>query len=407
MHYTSSLHAFSPMYSTPHFRVLSIVILLLTVSACRHSPSASPHNQHEIWRFAIEEVPGSVQDAYAQKFKDLIEERSAGAIQVIVYPYGSLGTSDQVTELLHMGAIQLAMASPGHLGKLIPEIQLLLLHFIFSENNEVNKAVLARGQPLHKSLAKLYRQKGLGLLSLYPEGWQVWTTQRPIHKPQDFRGLKMRVMTSPMLIEAYKAYGANPTPLPYGEVYSALQLNMIDGQVNPIFAIEEMSFYEVTKYLTFAKHAPFITSVAMNPQFFRDLPQDRKTLLNDVVADLHDYIFAVQKTFNAERLEKIKTRKPQLHLYYLSEEERERFQQASLAARQKYVELVGPEGAALLHQLLHEVAAVEAHARAEQGAAAAMHATDCGASCPDSRGERPFLSATKGITNISLPTQSE
>ena len=280
-----------------------------------------------------------------------------------MYPYGSLGTSDQVTELLHMGALQLAMASPGHLGKLIPEIQLLLLHFIFSENDEVNKEVLGRGRPLHKSLAKLYRQKGLELLALYPEGWQVWTTQKSVHNPDDFRGLKMRVMTSPMLIEAYKAYGANPTPLPYGEVYSALQLNMIDGQVNPIFAIEEMSFYEVTKYLTFAKHAPFITSVAMNPQFFQNLSPTRQALLNDVVADLHDYIFAVQKAFNAERLEKIKERKPQVQFYYLSQEERERFRQASLTARQRYVELVGPSGAKLLQQLLHEVATAEAHLR--------------------------------------------
>jgi len=365
MERTPSPLTFYQGYLTQYLRFLFASILsvsiLFAVSSCKPSPSVSPNSQQEIWRFAIEEVPGSVQDAYAQKFKDLIEERSAGAIQVIVYPYGSLGTSDQVTELLHLGALQLATASPGHLGKLIPEIQLLLLHFIFSENNEINKEVLARGQPLHESLTKLYRKKGLGLLALFPEGWQVWTTQKPIHTPKDFRGLKMRVMTSPMLIEAYKAYGANPTPLPYGEVYSALQLNMIDGQVNPIFAIEEMSFYEVTKYLTFARHAPFITSVAMNPQFFQNLSQEKQTLLDDVVADLHDYIFTVQKAFNAERLEKIKARKPQLQFYHLSQEERERFQQASLTARQKYIDLVGPDGADLLQQLLREVASAEAH----------------------------------------------
>ena len=311
-----------------------------------------------------------MQDAYAQKFKELVEERSAGAVRVIVYPYGSLGTSDQVTELLHLGALQLAMASPGHLGKLIPEIQLLLLHFVFSENNAANKAVLNRGQPVHESLASLYRQKGMELLALYPEGWQVWTTQKPVRTPDDFHGLKMRVMTSPMLIEAYKAYGANPTPLPYGEVYSALQLNMIDGQVNPIFAIEEMSFYEVTKYLTFAKHAQFITSVAMNPHFFQMLSQERKALLHGVVADLHDYIFTVQEALNAERLEKMKERKPQLQLHHLSREEREQFRQASLAVRKRYIELVGPAGEKLLQLLLQGVAAAEARLQRESPRAA-------------------------------------
>ncbi|MGE0680495.1 MAG: TRAP transporter substrate-binding protein DctP, partial [Candidatus Binatia bacterium] len=335
-------------------------VFLLAVSACERSAAIPSAGHTEIWRIAIEEVPGSVQDTYAQKFKELIEVRTAGAVQVIVYPYGSLGTSDQVTELLHMGAIQFAMASPGHLGKLIPEIQLLLLHFIFSEDNEVNKAVLGKGRPLHDNFATLYRQKGLRLLALYPEGWQVWTTKKPIRHLDDFRGLKMRVMTSPLLIEAYKAYGANPTPLPYGEVYSALQLNMIDGQVNPLFAIEEMSFYEVAEYMTFAKHAQFITSVVMNPQFFRSLSSEKQRLLDNVIADLHDYIFTVQKTFNAERLEKMKARKPGLHLQYLLEEERERFKKASLAARQKYIELVGPTGAELLQQLLDDVAAAEA-----------------------------------------------
>lgn len=370
MKHTPSLFAFCQDYLTHSrsflFAAGLCVSIFLAASACQPSSPAPLDSQKEIWRFALEEVPGSVQDAYAQKFKELIETRSAGAIQVIVYPYGSLGTSDQVTELLHMGAIQLAMASPGHLGKLIPEIQLLLLHFIFSENNEVNKEVLSRGRPLHESLAQLYHQKGLELLALYVEGWQVWTTQTPVRRPDDFRGLKIRVMTSPMLIEAYKAYGANPTPLPYGEVYSALQLNMIDGQVNPIFAIEEMSFYEVTQYLTFAKHAQFITSVAMNPQFFQHLSRERQKLLSDVVADLHDYIFTVQATFNAERLEKMKARKPQLQFYRLSQEEREQFKQASLTARLKYVELVGPTGAALLQQLLHEIAAAEARLQHEE-----------------------------------------
>lgn len=345
------------------WRVLALSIgvgLFGAIGACERSVPVPSAGYADTWRFAIEEVPGSVQDAYAQKFKELIETRTAGSVRVIVYPYGSLGTSDQVTELLHMGAIQFAMASPGHLGKLIPEIQLLLLHFVFSQDNDVNKTVLGAGRPLHERFAALYRQKGLQLLDFYPEGWQVWTTKKPIQQLDDFRGLKMRVMTSPLLIEAYKAYGANPTPLPYGEVYSALQLNMIDGQVNPLFAIEEMSFYEVTEYLTFAKHAQFITSVAMNPQFFQSLPPQRRSLLDEVVADLHDYIFTVQEAFNAERLQKMREQKPQLRLRQLSAMERERFKQASLSVRQKYIELVGSTGAELLQVLLDDVAAVEA-----------------------------------------------
>ncbi|MGE4093414.1 MAG: TRAP transporter substrate-binding protein DctP [Candidatus Binatia bacterium] len=350
-------------YSFRQFCVVALVVIVLVMSgsACQnHTAPTTAAAGVELWRFALEEVPGSVQDAYAQKFKALIEERSAGKVKVIVYPYGALGTSDHVTELLHMGAIQFAMASPGHLGKLIPEVQLLLLHFIFSEHAEVNKAVLGHSRTLIESFDALYRAKGLQLLAFYPEGWQVWTTNRPIHEPADFAGLKMRVMTSPILIEAYKAYNANPTPLPYGEVYSALQLRMIDGQVNPVFAIEEMSFYEVTDYMTFAKHAQFVTSVATNPRFFEHLPHERQQLVQAAVAEANDYIFAVQSEFNTARLQKITKRKPGLQLHYLTAAERERFKQASLPVRQIYTDMVGPTGATLLTQILHEVARAEA-----------------------------------------------
>jgi TRAP-type C4-dicarboxylate transport system substrate-binding protein len=251
------------------------------------------------------------------------------------------------------------MASPGHLGKLIPELQLFLLHFVFSEDNRVNKEVLSTRSTLHQRFASLYDQKGLKLLSFVPEGWQVWTTRKPVRRPADFQGLKMRVMTSPMLIAAYEAYGANPTPLPYSEVYSALQLKMIDGQVNPVFAIEEMSFYEVTDYLVFANHAQFVTSVVTNPEFFDRLSSQRQAIVLESVAALNDYIFEVQRQFNATRLEKIKKRKPDIEIIRLTEPERALFREASLPVRKTFTDAVGPSGERMLEQLLAEVAGAE------------------------------------------------
>ena len=311
------------------------------------------------WKFAIEEVQGSVQDAYAQKFKDLIETATDNAISVTVYPYGTLGTSDHVTELLHMGAIQFATASPGHLGKIIPELQLFLLHFIFSDDNAVNQAVLGQSQALREQLDQLYQNKGFQFLALFPEGWQVWTTKKEIRRPEDFAGLKMRVMTSPMLLRAYAAYDANPTPLPYAQVYSALQLKMIDAQVNPVFAIEEMSFYEVTDYLIFPRHAQFVTSVVTNPIFFEALPADQQTLVTQVIAELNTYIFEVQEKFNAQRLQTIQDKRPGIQLVRLNAEERKAFRQASLPVRQQYIEMVGPSGKVLLDTLLAEIAQAE------------------------------------------------
>jgi TRAP-type C4-dicarboxylate transport system substrate-binding protein len=204
------------------------------------------------WKFAIEEIDGSVQDAYAQEFKRLIEEKSGGDTTVTIYPYGALGTSADLTELVTQGAIQFANASPGHLGTLVPEIQVFSIPYLLSEDNEANKAVLTGSEVIYGDLQEDFNAKGLRLLTMYPEGEMVWTTNKEVRSPEDFANFKMRTMVSPMLVKAYEAYGASPTPMPYGEVYGGLQLGQIDGQVNPIFAIEEMKFYEVTDFMIFS-----------------------------------------------------------------------------------------------------------------------------------------------------------
>lgn len=300
------------------------------------------------WRFAIEETRGSVQDAYAQEFKRRIEEKSGGDINVSVYPYGTLGTSDHVTELLSMGTIQFAMASPGHLGKLIPEVQVFLLHFLLTDDPAVNSRAL--GDPLLKeTFDPLYEEKGLTLLSILSEGWMVWTTQEPVRVPADFDGVKIRTMTSPLLLAAYRAYGANPTPLPYGEVYSALQLNMIDAQVNPVFAIQEMSFYEVVNYLIFAKHAPFITTVVSNDAFLADLPEADRAMVLETIDELQAFNLQTQQQFNAERLDLIRERKPSINIIEdLTEEERAAFREASRPVHEQFLRMAGPRGQEVL-----------------------------------------------------------
>ena len=332
--------------------LLLIVGGSLLCTSCGAEATASSSDQPTQWRFAIEETIGSVQHQYAMKFKELVEERSNGEIEVTIYPYGTLGTSDQITELVDMEVVQFAMASPGHLGKLIPEVQVFLLHFLFSDDDEINNQVLNKDPRLQKTFAELYARKRLKLLSIFSEGWQVWTTKEPIHQPDDFEGVKMRVMTSPLLIAAYNAYGASPTPLPYSEVYSALQLNMIDGQENPVFAIQEMNFYEVTDWMIFARHAPFITTAVTNREFFDSLPSERQELVTGVVAELNDYILKVQREFNQERLSLIRRNRPDLEIITeLTPEEREAFRQASQPVREQFIRMTGEDGRKLLEEL--------------------------------------------------------
>lgn len=336
-------------------RWLILPLLLRLLTSC--DPSAGRHP--EIWRFAIEETRGSVQDAYAQRFAELVEERTGGEVDVVVYPIGALGTSDHITEQLHNGTLEFATSSPGHLGKLIPEVQAFLLHFVLSEDSRVNAEAL-KDEELRTFLNDLYAEKGLAFLTAFGEGWMVWTTQNAVRRPEDFAGQRFRVMTSPLLIASYAAYGASPTPLPYTEVYSGLQLRMIDGQVNPIFAIEEMSFYEVTEYLIFPQHAEFITTVASNPEFLEGLSPERRRMVDEIVEQLQTEIYEVQSRYNEERLEAIRARRPEMNVIRLTESERAAFRERSWEVRERYIELAGSGGRELLAILERAVARAEA-----------------------------------------------
>ncbi|MGH0033867.1 MAG: TRAP transporter substrate-binding protein DctP [Myxococcota bacterium] len=335
-----------------------VAIAVLGLAACGQRSGSDA----EVWRFAIEEIEGSVQHAYAERFAELVAQRTRGAVSVEVYPYGSIGTSAQVTEQVQSGALQLAFASPGHLGSVIPEVQVFSLHFLLSDDEAVNREVLSgKGGKYRRLLDEAYRERRLGLLAIVPEGWMVWTANKPLRTPDDFAGLKMRTMVSPLLVEAYAAYGAKPTPMPYGEVYGGLQLGMIDAQVNPVFAIEEMSFHEVQGYLTFAHHAPFIATVVASPRFLEGLDSERRALLDGVVSELDTFISRTQQRFNDERLEKILS-EGGTRVVTLDDQQKAAFRELSLAVRETYVDMAGERGRAILDSLQSAVEASKAAA---------------------------------------------
>ncbi|HSH28155.1 MAG TPA: TRAP transporter substrate-binding protein DctP, partial [Wenzhouxiangella sp.] len=290
------------------------LLLTLFLGACGNSgqapanetsnaESAEPETTRSVtWRFALEEVQGSVQDAYAQEFKRRIEKRSDGAISIEIYPYGTLGTSAQLTEMAQGGGLELIFASPGHLADLIPEVGVFTLHFVLSEHNEVNREVLSDPE-IYSLFQPLYNNQDLQLLDIIPEGWMVWSGDKPLRTLKDFRNFKIRTMTSPILVESYRAYGANPTPMPYSEVYSGLQLGQIDGQVNPMFAIQEMSFYEEQDVLTYGRHAQFISTLAASRQWFESLSDERRQMVLEVRDELVGWIDKEQIKFNEKRLQ--------------------------------------------------------------------------------------------------------
>lgn len=336
--------------------LLALIGAVFLAAGCSDSDTGSEPDPAKTkqWRFAIEEIQGSVQHEYALKFAELVEEKTGGGIQIDVYPYGTLGTSEQLTELVRNGAVEVAFASPGHLGAMIPEVQVFSIHYLFPRDMETVHRVLSDSETLFGPLAEAYTDKGLRLLSLIPEGWMVWTANKPIREPADFDGVKIRTMVSPLLLKAYKAYGANPTPMAYSEVYGALQLNMIDAQVNPVFAIEEMAFHEQQSHMIFGYHLPFIASVIINPGVYDSLTDEQRQAVMEAESELDDFIFETQARLNEERLASI-TEEDGTEIIRLEAEQISAFRELALPVQDQYVETAGERGRKILEGLKREL----------------------------------------------------
>jgi tripartite ATP-independent transporter DctP family solute receptor len=311
----------------------------------------------EDWKFAIEEIPGSIMDAYAQEFKKRIETATSGDVTVTVYPMGTLGTPTQTVEQAADGVIQFTNVSIGNLGTIVPESQVFLLPYLLPSDAEAISGILSGSETIYGSLNEDFRKRGLEVLTMYSEGPQVWTTNREIRTPEDFSNFKMRVMVSPILLETYKNMGASPTPLPFGEVFGALQLGAVDGQVNPIPTIEEMKFYEVTSHLIWAGEQELVTTVVAGSDWFETLSPDRQQLVRDTMAGMTGFIDGVVSDFNQKRLDIIKESKPGIEIVVLTEEERDAFRARSGDTAAAYIETAGDRGQELLDALQAEIQA--------------------------------------------------
>lgn len=316
------------------------------------------------WGFAIEEIEGSVQYEYAAHFAELVNQKTDGAVDVRIFTYGQLGGLTDIYDQVQSGAVDMAFGS-GFLGGTVPESQLFSLNFVLSDDEWLNAEVL--NDPAfrkHPDLVEAYRERDLHPLAVVPEGWQVWSANQLIRSPEDFSGVAIRTMDNRLLRETYQAYGADPTTMEYGELFSGMQLGQLDGNIQPVFAHQEMDFYQVQDYLIFANQAQFIATFMANSNWYDGLSEQHQSVIEEAVEELVPYIHEVQTQLNRERLDII-TENSDIELVYLSAEEREAFRELSLPVRDTFADMVGERGARLMQVLLDMVEEAEEAAAAD------------------------------------------
>lgn len=311
--------------------------------------------QADTWRYAFEEAMTDVQGVYAQKFKEEIETNSDHEIQL--FPYGTLGESADIMEQTQDGILQFVDQSPGFTGALIPEAQVFFVPYLLPTDQDHLARFYRDSKAINGMFKPLYAAQGLELLNMFPEGEVAMTTKTPVATCADLDEVKFRVMTNPLLVESYKAFGATPTPLPWGEVYGGLQTNVIQGQENPTFFLYSTKIYEVTDYITYAGHNNFTTAVMANKDFYDSLTAADQQLVQNAAKAAYDHTVVYQQQAAETELAKIMEAKPEMKVTVLSDDQRSCFKEAAAEVEAKFIEMTGDSGAAILAQLKADLAA--------------------------------------------------
>ena len=311
--------------------------------------------QAEEWKYVMEEGLADPQGMYAVKFKEEIEKNSDHTIKI--YPVGTLGESTDAMEQTQAGLLQFIDQSPGFTGAMIPEAEAFLVPYVQPTDPEAVRTFFKEGKAVREMFHEIYREQGLELLAIFPEGQQVVTTMEEFHTPEDLAGMKIRTMTSPLLLETYKAFGASPIAMPWGELIGALKTNMVDGQENPTIWIEAYGLDELTKVMTYTGHAQYTTAVMANADFYDGLSDKDKQLIQDATAVAHAYILDEAVKMDEIGLKKIQESNPGYKIVRLTEAERAVFRERAKAVEQAFIDKAGERGAKIIEQMKADIAA--------------------------------------------------
>lgn len=262
---------------------LGIVVALAACSSggSPAAPGQSPQQANNDKKITIKLGHSSTETNFrhhaAVKFKELVEQKSNGKMEVQVYPSEQLGSEAAMLQSLVTNSIQATPVATGLFAQYDKRIGVIELPYLF-ENFEQAWKVL--DGPVGKELADPLIGKGIRVISYWENGFrQITNNTRPIQTPEDLKGIKIRTPEIPVSLSVLKAMGANPVGMAFGELYPALEQKVVDGQENPLTNINSSKFYEVQKYLSMTGHQYSPVPFAISEAFWKTLsPEDQKII---------------------------------------------------------------------------------------------------------------------------------
>jgi len=266
-------------------------------------------------------------------FKRMVESQTRGAIEVRAYHASSLGNEREALEGIKIGTIEMGTLSAGPVPGFFAPAMVYDIPYLFSS------APLAWevfnnwfGREFAEAMRK---QTGIRILATTENGFRNFTANKPLRKPEDLKGLKIRTMENPAHIAMMKAFGADPTPIAFGELYMALQQKVVDGQENPVVLIHDMKFYEVQKYGIMDGHIYNPLFIFINDKFFNSLSVSHRNIIQDaakLLATAHNGFSQRQNILGVDNL-----RKKGMEIYMPSLEEVDNFRKIAQPAALKFI----------------------------------------------------------------------
>ena len=299
-------------------------------------------------KFAAANNKGHPQVTGMEKFAELVGEKSGGKIEVKLFPGGVLGGDVQTVSALQGGVVEMLVLNAGILASNVKAFGAVDLPFLFNSGEEADKVM---DGPFGQSLIEKLPDTGLVGLAYWELGFRNLTNNRhAVTKLEDIKGLKIRTLQSPIPIELFNGLGANAVPLPYTELYTALETGTVDGQENPAANIINAKFYEVQKYMTLTRHQYNPQIVLISKKFWDGLNDEEKAVLQSAATEARDFQRKVSREADAKAIDEIKATGMQVD--ELSAEETQKLRDAVKPLIDKFSTDIGADTVSLLFKEL-------------------------------------------------------
>ncbi len=247
--------------------------------------------------------PGSAQNIVAEKFKELLEQRSNGELEVKIFHSGSLGNETEILQQIQLGTVELGVITSGPFDSFDPIVRVIDYPFLFKDHQQADQIL---DGPLGAEILTSLESSGFKGLCFSENGFRNLTNSRkPVTSPEDIEGLKIRVMSSALHKSIWQTLGANPTPMPW-PIYTELEQKVIDGQENPLWVLEVYKFYEIQKYMTLTRHVYSAHIDVASLSWWDSLDDDTRALVQAAMCEAARFQRQDNRAKNEARLALLK-----------------------------------------------------------------------------------------------------